>query len=490
MSDDSELLKLASSIVLIDQPSTENNNAKSNKWKKIHGGVFVTAYNHTTDFTSENVWCCMSNGEYNGLQSVWDNTKSSANICKTRDSRTMNNGEPKIIHVTILKPKNGWRRIPYDSLLSMMSADRYRAIQLNINKQSAFYLPSVWKENPTWSIWDLLKSLGRKATGRNITLHDLRESMVWEVDCYEIEEKGRDYGFFDNNKAKEIEKTERPATHSGTWYLSNRRLLQQEMNNWTENLPSNNKTVHGIIVPHAGYQYSGRTAAYAYNYLKGNDFIKTVFILGPSHFADIGSKCNISPFKSFETPFGKLERDETVVDKLLSSSKYFQLATEDVDKTEHSLEMQFPWISWCFSDVKIVPILVPGLDEKQMNAIADMIRGVKNSLVIVSSDFCHWGERFDYMPFESSKTSKNISTYIEKLDREGIEFINQNDISGFKKYLKRTGNTICGKYAILLMMYIFRRQESQLLHYTQSNSIQTVPPTNESSVSYASIIKT
>ena len=107
---------------------------------------------------------------------------------------------------------------------------------------------------------------------------------------------------------------------------------------------------------------------------------------------------------------------------------------------------------------------------------------------MVSSDFCHWGERFDYCPCD--KTSA-IHEYIERLDKDGIEAIVSHDRKRFEGYLKETKNTICGRYPITLLMAIIEEAkqqgadlESKLAQYDQSSQVTTP---DDSSVSYASI---
>lgn len=68
------------------------------------------------------------------------------------------------------------------------------------------------------------------------------------------------------------------------------------------------------------------------------------------------------------------------------------------------------------------------------------------TLLVISSDFCHWGDNFDYFYLrEKLDHHKNcVSTQIERLDREGIDHIVKFEVEGFRKYLKETDNTICG----------------------------------------------
>jgi len=110
----------------------------------------------------------------------------------------------------------------------------------------------------------------------------------------------------------------------------------------------------------------------------------------------------------------------------------------------------------------------------------------------VSSDFCHWGSRFDYIYLrEPSNKGKSISTQIEELDKEGIKHIVNHDVDAFTEYLKGTENTICGRHPISVLLQCLKEQnnlelESELVRYDQSGKIKN--PMRDTSVSYASIV--
>ena len=70
---------------------------------------------------------------------------------------------------------------------------------------------------------------------------------------------------------------------------------------------------------------------------------------------------------------------------------------------------------------------------------------------MISSDFCHWGHSFDYMPYDKERSS-SISGFIEKMDKQGIEKIEQQDGKAFNAYLQSTENTICGRHPIGVLL--------------------------------------
>ena len=90
-----------------------------------------------------------------------------------------------------------------------------------------------------------------------------------------------------------------------------------------------------------------------------------------------------------------------------------------------------------------MPIMVGSLSTEYHKEVARLLGHLfrdKRTLFVISSDFCHWGKRFDYQPHDRSQGA--VYESIEKLDREAMELIEQQDAEGFHAYLRRTHNTI------------------------------------------------
>ncbi|KAL7675594.1 hypothetical protein ACOME3_001860 [Neoechinorhynchus agilis] len=298
----------------------------------------------------------------------------------------------------------------------------------------------------------------------------------------------------------------RPASHAGTWYPSDPVVLEQELDLYLSDgiLKEKSPLTRVIISPHAGIAYSGRTAGYAYKQLTSCvDRIKTIFILGPSHTYYFNG-IHVSQFEACDTPLGRLQIDQKIIKNLLDSKFVDQIPKND-DIREHSLEMQFPFIARIFSgrDVAIVPILI-GDFIRSMKSVNETNK-VKNDLdvfvpyisdpsvlFIISTDFCHWGDRFDFKYHYQPKLP--IYKSIEALDHRGMELISRLDYAKFIQYIEETKNTICGRnplIAIMLLLSCVNEQNGsvstqiqfEFVHYSQSEQI-TQP--SDSSVSYAS----
>ncbi|AMD19257.1 HBR356Wp [Eremothecium sinecaudum] len=317
----------------------------------------------------------------------------------------------------------------------------------------------------------------------------------------------------------------RPATHSGSWYLSKPENLSRQLKSFFDK--AKGSTVKGakvIISPHAGYTYCGSTMAKCYSRLDFDEDIERVFILGPSHHFYFQNKALISQYKALETPLGELKVDVDVVTKLLESSNLFGKLDPESDEDEHSLEMQFPMLYHTIkvagvdpTAIKVVPILISHNSSEIDYAIGKQLSTYLkegNSIVIVSSDFCHWGRRFGYTGYVASSediadaiadgteietlTARSkidhcieIWKSIELLDRYAMDILadkaqTKDKYPAWKDYLDVTGNTICGEKPIGVMLCALSALEKshhfRWVGYAQSSHVWSL---KDSSVSYA-----
>jgi len=192
--------------------------------------------------------------------------------------------------------------------------------------------------------------------------------------------------------------------------------------------------------------------------------------------------------------------------------------TPDQDETEHSLEMHLPYIhkilSKTFSKVehypKLVPILVGNTEpetEKEYGKILAPHLADPENVFVISSDFCHWGSRFNYTYYipeggeakilkrrDPKPTSPKICDSIGKVDRMAMDAIETGKHENFLGNLKETGNTVCGRHPIGVVMAAVEVLEGEgkvgdgkgrfsFVRYERSSEVEVA---SESSVSYAS----
>jgi|AntRauTorckE5430_2_1112549.scaffolds.fasta_scaffold13894_1 AmmeMemoRadiSam system protein B len=236
----------------------------------------------------------------------------------------------------------------------------------------------------------------------------------------------------------------REAYHAGSWYQSEPTLLNATLTNFISSaqndLPVSSSTTidlpRGLIAPHAGFSYSGPTAAYAYLALSEalqKSWRGTVVVLHPSHHAYLDG-CAISGATSIFTPLGNIQVDEALRAELLNTRE-FTIMTKETDEKEHSGEMQYPFIQKALLDsnkdddgedtgsqkLRILPIMIGAVStgqEQHFGKLFAPFLSRENVFTVVSSDFCHWGRRFGYTPtsppghIKTPSSVKDIYQYV------------------------------------------------------------------------------
>jgi AmmeMemoRadiSam system protein B len=172
--------------------------------------------------------------------------------------------------------------------------------------------------------------------------------------------------------------------------------------------------IFGIVSPHAGYIYSGKTAAYAYNLLKDKEY-KTVIIISPSH-AEYFPGISIYDGDSYETPLGLVEIDQQMVDKLVENSKIIFRGIQGHRK-EHALEVQIPFLQSVIKNFKIVPIVMGDQGKMFVDELAEKIFEVadEKTLIVASSDMSHF-----YDVSEADRLDSIVEKRINDFDFEQL----------------------------------------------------------------------
>ncbi|KAJ7706128.1 MEMO1 family [Mycena rosella] len=296
----------------------------------------------------------------------------------------------------------------------------------------------------------------------------------------------------------------RVASHAGDWYTADATTLDAELSGWLSLVdePYPIKGCKALIAPHAGYTYSGPTAAWAYKSIDTTG-IKRVFVLGPSHHVYLDG-CALSGCKQYATPLGNLPLDLDTIQELKATGKFESLGIQ-AEEDEHSLEMHLPYIRKMFEgkDISIVPIMVGAISkqaEAEFGALLAPYLAREDTFCVVSSDFCHWGTRFSYTYYYPApapsdvpavRLSRSVSPTaahpihksISQLDHEAMALLT------LRQYLARTKNTICGRHPIGVLLGALTALEPQTpamlkwVHYEQNTPCLNI---RDSSVSYAS----
>ena len=251
------------------------------------------------------------------------------------------------------------------------------------------------------------------------------------------------------------------------FYPADKTVLINKIKSLTKNNPDNK--IKAMIVPHAGYDFSGKCAGKGFSVLPSAD---TYILFGVNHQA-IGEDIAIS-LEHFETPLGIVKNNQEFGKQLLKELKIQE--DSEAHKYEHSIEVQLPFLQVSQENFKIVPIILKNINLKKIKQLAKTIFNLSEKLKlkiipITSSDFTHSGPNY----------GNNIDI---KIDKQAINSILKLETENFLKISEKT--TICGNLAIACCIEIaklMKSKEARLLDYYDSSQI--IPSQNK--VGYASI---
>jgi len=189
------------------------------------------------------------------------------------------------------------------------------------------------------------------------------------------------------------EKDLRSAVLAGTWYPGNPEVLRRTVEDFLSKAnPSEAEgKVVTLIVPHAGYAYSGQVAAYSYKLLK-RAAPKTVFLIGPSHRVGFRG-FSVSQYSGYRSPLGVAPVDQDLSKKLLAMNPQMKWV-QQADSQEHSLEIQVPFLQSVLQEFHIVPILMGEQDLETCALLAkSLVRVLPNkedTVILASTDLSHF----------------------------------------------------------------------------------------------------
>jgi AmmeMemoRadiSam system protein B/AmmeMemoRadiSam system protein A len=250
------------------------------------------------------------------------------------------------------------------------------------------------------------------------------------------------------------------------WYSGDAEVLIKQLRGFFQNADVESKEdVIALILPHAGYDFSGQTAASALKAI--NKKYKRIVVIGPSHHTYMEEILSVPRATHYETPLGQIPLDIEFIDKLLKFPVFQNLP--HAFNGENSVEMELPLLQYCCKDFKLVPIVAGQCSPETIRKAGSILRSFVDSetLVVASSDFTHYGPRFSYVPF-----TENVPEQIKKLDMGAYEYIAKLDSEGFLEYKRKTGATICGYIPIAVLLSMLDKDTRvSLAKYTTSGEI-------------------
>jgi AmmeMemoRadiSam system protein B len=252
----------------------------------------------------------------------------------------------------------------------------------------------------------------------------------------------------------------RESVIAGSWYTSDPRLLRKELAGYLDRArpPRLEGELTGIVVPHAGYLYSGGVAAWSYKLLLDNQFDR-VLILAPSHHASFQS-ASIYNLGGYRTPLGIVPLDLDLIDELYKHEDLIRYVPH-ADSMEHSLEIQLPFLQTVLRAFNLTPVI---MGNQQYNfclrfaaAIAEVCSR-KRVLIIASSDLSH------YHPYGEAKL----------LDKVCLDKIDALDPEGLAAEVEHHGTQACGAGPLITLMLAARllgADRGRVLNYANSGDV-------------------
>ena len=230
--------------------------------------------------------------------------------------------------------------------------------------------------------------------------------------------------------------TTRTPAVAGMFYPGNAAELRTEVQAFLHQVPTSAEAPpKAIIVPHAGYIYSGPIAASAYARLKAaRDSITRVVLLGPSHRVGFRGIA-ISGMEAFATPLGRIPLDQEAIATIRSLPEVGFL--EQAHAQEHSLEVHLPFLQEVLGTFTLTPLVVGDARPPQVGAVLEALWGGPETLIVISSDLSHY---HDYQTARAM--DRETSDAIEQLRFEAIGYeqaCGRNPVNGLLWVARRKG---------------------------------------------------
>jgi len=253
----------------------------------------------------------------------------------------------------------------------------------------------------------------------------------------------------------------RPSILAGTWYPGNPDGLSKAIQGYLSRveMTSLDGKLKALIVPHAGYAYSGPVAAHAYRLLQKTRF-RRVILIGPSHrLGFAGVSVNLQP--GYETPLGIVPVDRKLARKILNTGPNTRWLRK-AHSGEHSLEIQLPFLQTVLPNFKIVPIIMgqqdPDTCSNLSKTICQVLSDAEDTLLIASSDLSH------FHPYNQAKA----------LDQIFIDHVRMFDPQGLSKDLLQGKCEACGGGPVITILLAARdlgADKTSILSYANSGDV-------------------
>lgn len=265
---------------------------------------------------------------------------------------------------------------------------------------------------------------------------------------------------------------------AGRWFPAEAGALRQIVDrSWTTaekrtaNAPRRAKLL-GLVVPHAGLEYSGAVAAAAYRQIGSP---RNIVLLGFSHRVALEG-VTAPRVTSYATAAGAVT---------VNTAAVAALGVPLIDEArlcDHSLENQLPFLHRAAPRAQLIPLYVGSLTPARIAPLAKKLAAhvAQGDIVIASSDFTHYGEAYRHTPFPNDR---QLPERLRERANEAFEEISSLDVSAFDRYLEHTGDTICGRDPIRLLMATMAAIPGEDVFMTVLDSMASAELTGDYSLS-------
>ena len=252
------------------------------------------------------------------------------------------------------------------------------------------------------------------------------------------------------------------STLAGTWYPGTEQAIRALAEKWERTIAEEDAGGESaapaksnvLLLPHAGWAYSGEVAWRAARLVRGAGF-RRVVILAPSHRAWIENRLVAPESDAVETPLGEIKVDREWIDRLALLAPV--LRSDRLHAAEHSAQIEYPLLQLALGKgFAVAPLVMGSFGEDQMGmCVRALARLVDDrTLLVLSSDFTHYGDDFSYAPY-GTKGGEDVRAKAAAVDAEAFAFMSRRDADGFAAYIRKTGATICGHVPIELALRAF-----------------------------------
>lgn len=265
-----------------------------------------------------------------------------------------------------------------------------------------------------------------------------------------------------------------PVCADDRWYPASSQALRREVTGYLEGAPVLDLPgkVIGLVAPHAGYFFSGHVAGASYRQVQGGDY-ETVVLIGPDHRGLTFGGLAIADHDAWHTPLGDVPIDRELISALEQRLSVRHLRLD----SEHSLEVQLPFLQIALRDFKLLPIMMgdtsPAACRELGHAIAEVARDHK-ALLVASTDLSH------YYPYAQAK----------RLDEHTLGYMLNLDAEGLAEALLRGEAHACGGGPVAAVMFATRDLGATRAHLVKYANSGDVWQDRSQVVGYAAVIFT